>query len=107
MFVLVKEFAVVVRSKTVDELGNQLEWLKKVLLLVLSHSEVIPLMLCVISGINPLSSLSFPLVMTKSQFGNSQSTLKTLFLKQDLTRTSSDSSQSLDVAIRRSHSPLL
>ena len=107
MFVLEKEFVVVVRSETVDELGALLEWLKKVFLLVLSHSEVIPLMLCVISGIDPLSSLSFPLIMTKSQFGNSQSTLKTLFTEQDLTHTSSDLSQSLDVAIRRSQSPLL
>ena len=107
MFVLEKEFVVVVRSETVDELGALLEWLKKVFLLVLSHSEVIPLMLCVISGIDPLSSLSFLLVMTKSQFGNSQSTLKTLFIEQDLTHTSSDLSQSLDVAIRRSQSPLL
>ena len=107
MFVLEKEFVVVVRSETVDELGALLEWLKKVFLLVLSHSEVIPLMLCVISGIDPLSSLSFLLVMTKSQFGSSQSTLKTLFIEQDLTHTSSDLSQSLDVAIRRSQSPLL
>ena len=45
MFVLETEFAVAVRSETVDGLGVLLEWLKKVFLLVLSNPEVIPLML--------------------------------------------------------------
>ena len=66
MFVLEIEFAVVVRSETVDELGALLEWLKKALLLVLSNPEVIPLMLCINSGNYFLFSLSFPLVMRKS-----------------------------------------
>ena len=56
MFVLEIEFFVVVRSKTVDELGALLEWLKKVFLLALSNPEVIPLMPCITSGIDPLSS---------------------------------------------------
>ena len=106
MFVLEIEFAVVLRSKTVDGLGALLERLKKVLLVVSSNPEVIPLMVCINSGINPLSSLSFHLVLTKSYFGNSQSTLRTRFLVQDLTHISSDLSQSLDVAIGRSQSPL-
>ena len=100
MFVLEIEFAVDVRSETVDGLGALLEWSKKVFLLCLSNPVVIPLMLCRNSGIDPLSSLSFPLVMTRSWFGNSQSTLRTLFLLQDLTHTS-DLSHSLDVAIGR------
>ena len=69
MFVLEIEFAVVVKSKTVDGLGALLKWLKKVFLLVLSNLEVIPQMPCITSDIDPLSSLSslsFPLVMTKS-----------------------------------------
>ena len=66
MFVLEIEFTVVVRSKTVNGLGALLEWLKKAFLLVLSNPEVIPLMFCINSGIDLLSSLSFPLVMTKS-----------------------------------------
>ena len=66
MLVLEIEFAVVVRSETVDGLGALLEGLKKVFLLVLSNPEVIPLILCINSGIDPLSSLPFPLVMTKS-----------------------------------------
>ena len=84
MFVLEIEFAVVARSETVDGLGALLEWLKKLFLLVLSNPEVIPLMLCINSGTDPLSSLSFPLVMRKSKFGNSQSTLRTLFLVHTL-----------------------
>ena len=66
MFVLGIEFAVVVRSETVDGLGALLEWLKKLFLLILSNQEVIPLMLCINSGIDLLFSLSFPLIMTKS-----------------------------------------
>ena len=66
MFVLEIEFAVVVRSETVDALGALLEWLKKIFLLVLSNPEVIPLMLCRNSSIDFLSPLCFPLVMAKS-----------------------------------------
>ena len=66
MFVLGIEFAVVVRSETVDGLGALLEWLKKLFLLVLSNPEVIPLMLFINSGIDLLFSLPFPLIMTKS-----------------------------------------
>ena len=66
MFVLGIEFAVVVRSETVDGLGALLEWLKKLFLLILSNQEVIPLMLCINSGIDLLFSLPFPLIMTKS-----------------------------------------
>ena len=66
MFVLEIEFAVAVRSKTVDGLGALLKWLKKVFLLVLPNPEVMPLMLCINSGNYLLLSLSFPLVMTKS-----------------------------------------
>ena len=66
MFVLEIEFAVVVRSETVDGLGSLLEWLKKVFPLVLSNPEVIPLMLCRNSSIDFLSPLCFPLVMAKS-----------------------------------------
>ena len=66
MFVLATEFAVVVRSETVDGLGVLLEWLKKVFLLVFSSPEVIHLMLYRNSGIDLLSSLSFHLVMTNS-----------------------------------------
>ena len=65
MFVLEIEFAVVVRSETVDALGALLEWLKKIFLLVLSNPEVIPL-LCRNSSIDFLSPLCFPLVMGKS-----------------------------------------
>ena len=65
MFVLEIEFALVARSETVDGLGALLEWLKKVFLLVLSNLEVKPLMLCINSGIDLLSSL-FSLAMTKS-----------------------------------------
>ena len=57
MFVLGIEFAVVARSETVDGLGALLEWLKKLFLLVLSNPEVIPLMLCINSGIDLLFSL--------------------------------------------------
>ena len=84
MFVLDIEFAFDVRSKTAEGLGALLQWLNKVFLLVLSNPEVIPLMLCINSGTYPLSSLSFPLVMRKSKFGNSQSTLRTLFLVHTL-----------------------
>ena len=66
MFVLEIQFAVVARSETVDNLGVLLEWLKKVFLLVLPNTELIPLMPCITSGVDPLSSLSFPLVMAKS-----------------------------------------
>ena len=66
MFVLEIEFVVVVRSDTVDKLGALLEWLKKVFLLALSNPEVIPLMPCITSSIDALSSQSFALVMTKS-----------------------------------------
>ena len=66
MFVLGIEFAVVARSETVDGLGALLDWLKKLFLLVLSNPEVIPLMLCINSGIDLLFSLPFPLIMTKS-----------------------------------------
>ena len=59
MFVLEIEFAVVLRSETVNGLGALLEWLKKVFLLVLSNPEVILLMLCINSGNDLLSSLSF------------------------------------------------
>ena len=45
MLVLGTEFAIAVRSETVDGLGALLEWLKKVFLLVLSNPEGIPLML--------------------------------------------------------------
>ena len=44
MFVLEIEFDVSVRTETADGQGALLEWLKKVFLLVLSNSEVIPLM---------------------------------------------------------------
>ena len=84
MFVLDIEFAFDVRSKTAEGLGALLQWLNKVFLLVLSNPEVIPLMLCINSGTDPLSSLSFPLVMRKSKFGNSQSTPRTLFLVHTL-----------------------
>ena len=77
MFVLEIQFAVVVRSETVDDLEALLEWLEKAFLLVLSNPEVLPLMPCITLNIDPLSSLS-------------QSTSKTLFLVQDLTRISSD-----------------
>ena len=66
MLVLEIEFAVFVTSETVDGLGAQLEWLKKLFLLASSNPEVIPLMLFINSSIDPLSSLFFPLVMTKS-----------------------------------------
>ena len=65
-FVLEVKFAAAVKRETVNGLWVLLEWLKKVLLLVLSNSKVVPLMACVTSGTDPLSSLSFPLVMTKS-----------------------------------------
>ena len=64
VFVLEIEFVTFVRSKTVDGLGALLEWLKKEFLLVLSDPEVISLMLYINSGIDPLFSLFFPLVMT-------------------------------------------
>ena len=38
---------------------------ERVFLLALSNPEVMPLMACITSGIDHLSSLSFPLVMTK------------------------------------------
>ena len=66
MLVLEIEFAVFVTSETVDGLGALLEWLKKLFLLASSNPEVIPLMLFINSSIDPLSSLFFPLVMTKS-----------------------------------------
>ena len=88
--VLEIKFAVVVRRETVDGLEALLEWLKKVFLRVLSSPEVITLMLFINSGIDPLSCLSFPLAMTKSWFSNSQSTVRTLFLVQDLTHNSSN-----------------
>ena len=66
MVVLEIEFAIVLKRETVDRMGALFEWLKKVFLLVLSNPEVIPLMRCIISGIDPLSALSFSLVMTKS-----------------------------------------
>ena len=99
VIVLEIQFAVVVRSETVDVLGALLEWLKKVFLLVLSNPEVLPLMPCITSVIDPLSSLPFLLVMTKS-------TLRALFPVQDLTHTFSNLLKSLDVAIGRSQSPL-
>ena len=71
-----------------------------------ANPEVIRLMCCITSVIDPLSSLSFPLVMTNVWFENSQSTLRTLFFVQGVTHISSDLSQSLDVAIGRSQRPL-
>ena len=56
MFVLEIEFVVVVRRQTVDGLGALLERLKKVFLLALTNPEMIPLMPCITSGIDPLSS---------------------------------------------------
>ena len=52
LFVLETEFAVVIRSKTVDGLRALLEWSKKVFLLVSSNPEVIPQMVCINSDIN-------------------------------------------------------
>ena len=66
MVVLEIQFAVVVRNEIADVLVVLLEWLKKVFLLVLSNPEVIPPMPCITSGIIPVSSLSFPLIMTNS-----------------------------------------
>ena len=63
------EFVTFVRSKTVDGPGALLEWLKKEFLLALSNSEVISLMLCINSDIDPLFSLFFPLVMTYYSLG--------------------------------------
>ena len=65
MFVLEIEFAVATRIETADGQSELLEWLKTAFLLVLSNPEVIPLMPCTTLGVDPLSSLSFPLVMTK------------------------------------------
>ena len=56
MFLLEIEFVVVVKSETVDGLGALLEWLTKVFLLALSNPEMIPLIPCITSGIDPLSS---------------------------------------------------
>ena len=66
MFVLEIQSAVAARRKTVDGLGTLLEWLKKVFRLVFSNPEAITLMPCITSGLDFLSSLSFPLVMTNS-----------------------------------------
>ena len=65
MFVLEIEFALVVRSETVDGLEALLEWLKKVFLSVLPNLEVITMMPCITSDIDPLSSLSFHPLITK------------------------------------------
>lgn len=70
------QFIVVERRQGVGGLEALLKWLKKALLLVLSNQEVMLLMPCKISGIGPLSFLSFPMLMNKLKFGNLHTTLR-------------------------------